>query len=401
MNQPSEQLTAEYNIILADDQPLLPKQIRATLLKWIGDDAIERVVSGKRVVVVNNTILLTKAITYLGNPHPKFKKRIQIPHDWMSFTDEVNSIGFDTKFIGIYHYDGFIVFVDFEKDSYLERKVHNSSAHIYVNDLYQGATQGVFSKIDKNGNRITTISSHKFREYIQGNVDVNPSINAFERFNEEFIDGNWIEATYAIPKMHKDAWSQWKQTEWAGWFLEYKFSSFIARNNLSHIINYTALSNKGHLPEQFDFDLFFPSDNFYGDLKASDEMSKEAPGNDQGTVIACLNKHGKIWYAIYEHETIKDRDRAFEATKFRNLYVHNAEGAKGEPNLMSYHQRMKHSVRFKRMMILEINRINMHTALARFNQGRQQSGAQRNPKFLINKRNIDNFVVYRYGENQI
>lgn len=35
--------------------------------------------------------------------------------------------------------------------------MHSSSAHVYINDLYQALKNGVFDKIDMNGNKITTI----------------------------------------------------------------------------------------------------------------------------------------------------------------------------------------------------------------------------------------------------
>jgi hypothetical protein len=57
---------------------------------------------------------------------------------------------------------------------------------------------------------------------------------------------------------------------------------------------------------------------------------------------------------------------------------------------------MKHSVNFKTMTIIELNRANFREVLVNFNQGRQPDGSSRNPKFKINKRNIDNFVVFRY-----
>ena len=63
---------------------------------------------------------------------------------------------------------------------------------------------------------------------------------------------------------------------------------------------------------------------------------------------------------------------------------------------ISYASRMKHSVRFKRMRIFELNRVNMNEALSAFNQGHQPDGSARKPKFLINKQNIDHCIVYSY-----
>ena len=46
------------------------------------------------------------------------------------------------------------------------------------------------------------------------------------------------------------------------------------------------------------------------------------------------------------------------------------------------------------MMILEVNEANFHVVLGGFAQGKQQSGAARALKVMINKRNIDNFLIY-------
>ena len=69
---------------------------------------------------------------------------------------------------------------------------------------------------------------------------------------------------------------------------------------------------------------------------------------------------------------------------------------------MSYSKRMKNSVKFVKMSIIELNRVNFRKALMDFNQGRQADGSARKPKFNINKKVLenDNFVVFRYTYNK-
>ena len=71
-------------------------------------------------------------------------------------------------------------------------------------------------------------------------------------------------------------------------------------------------------------------------------------------------------------------------------------------NELSYKTRMKNSVKFMKMSIIELNRVNYREALTGFNQGRQPDGSARKPKFNINKKVLenDNFVVFRYTFNQ-
>ena len=52
------------------------------------------------------------------------------------------------------------------------------------------------------------------------------------------------------------------------------------------------------------------------------------------------------------------------------------------------------------MKIFELNRVNLNETLSIFNQGHQPNGDKRPPKFLINKQNIDNFIIYSYEHNK-
>ena len=195
--------------------------------------------------------------------------------------------------------------------------------------------------------------------------------------------------------MYYNKWNKWKETEWPGWYLEYKVDSFIKEHCLENKILYVGSSNKkiGDL----DFDLWFNEENFYGDLKASDITKKEAPGNDQENFIECINKYDKFWYVIYEHDTIKDSvENNYEATRFRTNFIKNNNEWPKAKNFdeLSYYKKMKNSVKFVKMYIIELNRINFREILSDFNQGHQPNGDPRKPKFKIHKNNIDNFIVY-------
>jgi hypothetical protein len=149
---------------------------------------------------------------------------------------------------------------------------------------------------------------------------------------------------------------------------------------------------------ELDFDIRFDEEDFYGDLKASDISKDETPANDQKNFIECIYNHEKFWYIIYEHETLKDSSATgYEATKGRNRYIKSVDPSYDKDE-MSYHKRMKNSVKFVKMSIIELNRVNFREALKDFNQGHQPDGSARNPKFNINKKVLenDNFVVFRY-----
>lgn len=414
MNVDSEQITLDKHLIIAQDQPLSDKQLQECLISTLGKQKcrIIRVPARKWVLeyVDNGKVyhLLARGCTYLGNPHPIYKKRVQLPawfNEYVHVTNRQNP-DIDIRYIGVYHYgdkhheDNFI-FIDFKKDTYLTRRANNSSAHIYTNDLFQAMTYGVFTKEDRSGNTISAIRKDKLCDYIASRTgETNSLFDLFKKFNDGFSFGQWLEALDAIKEMHKNGWHQWRQAEWAGWFLEYRFNKFITENNLTNQMRYVGSSLKRN--GDLDFDIRFDEEDFYGDLKASDIAKSETPGNDQENLVECINKFHKFWYVIYEHETLKDSAATgYKATKGRNKYIKSVDPSynKGE---MSYHSRMKHSVKFLKMSIIELNRVNFRDALKDFNQGRQPDGNARKPKFSINKTVLenDNFVVFRYTHDK-
>lgn len=396
MNQASEQLTTALSIERSIDTPLTTAEMCSRLCSDL-PGAFYRREDGVRFVEfpvgTKTIIILAKACTYLGNPHPIFKKRIQIPRTWKEFTLKAEKEkNVEVRFMGVYHYKGLVIYVDFKKDPYLAREMHNSSAHVYTNDLLQALRQGVATRIDRNGNEITAIRSGELSGYLLGQAksSYDRLFNIFRQFNSDFAFTQNLTAMDAIQEMRSAGWHQWRQAEWPGFYLEYKVSSFLKKNpQFNPYIVFTELKTPGSL----DFDLKFPNDDFVGDLKASSEDEKKTPGNDSDNIAKALLRYGRIWYVIYEHATVKDRDlpeKDFEATRFWNRLL-------GKDDPLSYKGRMKHDVTFKRMFILELNPVNAGSILNDFLQGHQPTGEARKPKKLINKSTIDNFIVFSYA----
>lgn len=410
MNVDSEQITLDKSLVVAQDQPLTDKQLQGCLIDVLGKSKCKILTIPTRKWVLEYTDggkvyhLLVRSCTYLGNHHPIFKKRVQLPLWFNEYTHAVTkqNPGIDVRYIGVYHYGDEhhgdnVIFIDFKKDTYLTKKGHNSSAHVYTNDLFQAMTYGVFKKEDYFGNSISIIRKNKFSDYITNKVtEANTLFDLFRKFNCGFSFGRWLKALDVIKEMHQNKWQQWRQAEWAGWFLEYKFNRFTIDSNVTNQMRYvgSSLKHEGDM----DFDIRFDEEDFYGDLKASDITKKETPGNDQENLIESIYKFDRFWYVIYEHETIKDSESTgYEATKGRNLYIKSIDPSYKNDEL-SYHTRMKNSVKFVKMSIIELNRINFREALTDFHQGHQPDGNARKPKFNINKKVLenDNFVVFRY-----
>ncbi len=397
----SEQINSCMQMVLDYDQPLTTKNEKLNVLrKALGQNVrIEKYQNTKNVFVYENNgikhYIIAATLTYLSKPHPLFKKRMQLQTWYKSFYNEHKDNPNETiNIIGIYHYDGMEIYCDFNMQDYINKKMHSSSAHIYTNDLYQAVKNGIFDKVDMNGNRITSIKGIELKKYFNGAVVKNPVLAMFEKFNSKFSFNEWLRADECIRNMLSAKWYQAKGAEWPGWFLEFKVDEFIQNENCSNIMLYTG--NKNKTEGMLDFDLFFGTLLFYGDLKASDINKKEAPGNDQENTIKAISQYGRLWYIIYEHETIKDKVKKNEMA-IKRMQLINPNWRDGDH--VSYTSRMKHSVKFKRMRIFELNSVNMHDILSDFNQGHNSGPAMaaRVAKFLLNKNNMNNSVIFTYN----
>lgn len=404
-NIQSEQITLSLNIVDSEDQPLTKAQMVEVLYNALGRDNCSFIdVHGSKVFCYEwdgqKTILLFKAVTYLGGTgqHPVFKKRIQLSAKWKEI---VNNSPYNVKFIGIYHFEGNIIFADFDKETYILRKMNNSSAFIYTNDLYQAMKNGIFRREDLKGNIRTSVKYTRFKAYLDGRYLYNPIdklLSLFTSFNSCFPFGSDLKAKTAITEMYNNNWKNWKQVEWPGWFLEYLVDKYIKDNRLENQILYIGSDRKGD--NELDFDLWFDEAQFHGDLKSSDERMNYAPGNDQDSFVEVVNMYDRFWYVVYEHSTIKDKNMpGYPATKFRTNFMRtNGEWPDGKRwDELSYHKRMKYSVNYQRMFIIELNRANFRDVLMNFNQGRQHNGTSRKPKFKISKKNIENFIIFSYS----
>ncbi len=389
-----DQIGPRGELIQDVDTTLSPTEKFDLLVGALPGATVERY-CGARVVRFRGQIILAAQVTHLGHPWPEFKKRIQIPPHWIDVYRCALADGLRPRFLGIYHYDYVTVFVDFDPRKYVQRKANNSAAHVATNDLYQAQTLGVFTRTDRNDNRLTSVRADLLADYLLGDVrEHNLHLEVFESFNSEFLTGERIEAMHAIDQMYAALWPDTFQAEWAGFYLEYRVDEFLRRTRTDHLIEF----QKDKRRRGLDYDLVFkepPAVVFFGDLKASNAASTEAPGNDAADLKRCIQQYGRFWYVIYEHETWHSRDegdlpvmtwnewRLSMGHVFRNGY---------DP--LSYAGRFKSAVRFVGMKILEVNEANFHVVLGDFNQGHQPSGEDRAVKVMIAKRNIDNFLIY-------
>ncbi len=416
MNIECEQIRSDLSLEIAKDQVLSHSEMIEAVTKCLGKDKIRLLKYQTKPVMIDycrgssHEILTLLAVSYMGGngQHELCRHRSQLKEwykDLYTYYKELTDQNFHV--IGVYHYDGNIIFVEFILDTYVERKLNNSAAWIYTNDLYQALRLGIFERIDKNNNKLIFIKYICLKDYLDKKAtNLNDRLySVFRNFNKNSnIFGKWTHITTAISSMHHSNNPNWKQTEWFGWYLEFLFQKYITDNHLESIIKFTAYSNKSKKVSEsnkgkFDFDLWFVEEQFYGDLKSSDIEAKFTPGNDQVAFVQCINTYDRFWYVIYEAICHKTE----EARQYRIDYISQFDPTVSQSHSSNSdnHRLLKEKVNFQRMYILELNRINFREVLTEFNQGRQYSGHERKAKFNIIKKNIDNFIVFSQTVDEI
>ena len=401
-----EQVTKDGQVELGYDESLSPREIYVVLSQYFplaGRHAADpRIMLG--VFQGRRFAIRCKNITYLGNPHPYFKKRIQISDDLASFYAAAKQAHAEPLLMGIYSYRGNRVFVEFRIDTYIRKKAHNSSAHVYVSDLVAATVDGYFQKTDYFGNTITAFAPDVVEVFLYQRLiepqeprrhgterlsntgcvaefkrDIEPKIRDF--FLGEPVKWDGV-ACYR--KMIAAGYRNKFQPEWVGFFLEFEFEQYLDRNALHRLIAYAQDKRDGGV----DLDLYFPTIGSYGDLKAHSEESRGVQGNDWQTIFRLLRDgSGHVYYIVCEHSTEKDSAHGYVVTRFWNE-------AQGKADLMSYARRMKHSAELKRVYILDINYYN-RIYLTKFRQGINSNGKPRQPKIMIEQDNLKHFMIAR------
>lgn len=362
---------------------------------------VEMFGKNKKIIKANTPekkyIFLLANITYLGNPHPIYKKRVQLKKWWKDVWSKYSN-DYKILFLGVYKYQENIVFVDFNVNDYIDRKMNNSSAHIYINDIYQAMKKKYYFKRDKNNNTINIIRKVYFKEYLNtkeekiGKSD-DELINIIDNINSKIPFNTDLKGDDCYKEMIKNNYSKMLEPEWAGFYIEYLYEKILKQEVSIEIL---AVNKSSKQSGELDFDLYSKKYNFYSDLKSSDKSKTETPLNDKINVIKALETHGKLCYIIYEHTTTKDSEINYQVCKYWNTKINEIKGK--EKDLMSYHTRMKGIVNFKNMIILEVNNINASEILKEFNQGKNSNGKERKGKFKIKKKDIENYIIYRFGE---
>lgn len=376
-----EQIKKDGKVVLREDNPLSRKELEKLLSSYFPLQYKDGHFMFSRDD--KNYHILVKNITYLGHPHPVFKKRIQVSPKWKEVLKKENSF-----LLGVYQYKENTIFALFDK----RPRGKSSSAHISTIDILKATESGIFQKVDKAGNNLIVFRGDKLDQVfnsllLKKRIKNTVEMEVFDEFSNK-LEKKW-DGIKSYTEMIENSFSQAFQPEWSGFYLEYKFDIFLKKNKkYEDICRYIRDKKKSGL----DFDIKFIQSNFFGDLKTHSETSGAVLGNDKRAVMHAINKYGKLWYVVFEVVPVKDSASKCKVSRFWNTKRNELQGAGKE--LESYCKKMKHSVTLTRFFILEINKFNQRY-LSEFKQGRNTGGGVRAVKIKIDKKYIDNFTIHR------
>lgn len=392
-----EQIDRTGRIVLDYDQILKRNEIKKLLFDMfnpiIRQDRKQFILYGKIALLVCN-------VTYLGNPHPLSKKRIQLKKYYLDYLNENELKGLKTLYLGIYSFKKTRLFVIFEPSTYATKKSHNSSAHIHTINLQYAQLAGKFEKIDAFSNKIMVFNSYEFIRFIKalgGEFVYNNEENFFELISnylsvfKDKIKKEWLGIDcYKEMMLAKD--NNFRQSEWQGRYFEFLFKKFLLEHPTSEIFWHSEKKNNG-----IDLDLKFDRNRVYGDLKA-DQIEHDILGNS----FECLDKvlvenHGTVYYICCLYRSEKDSDHNYQVTRYRNNFIRDPKRKYDNDKELknNYGKKMKYSVFPKILCVLKIDET-MYSILKKkpFQQGRNSNGKERKAKLKIDKNIIDALTVY-------
>ena len=453
-NKIVEQVSSDGFINYDYDQSLSPTEIFELIKRYF--PKIKKMSIDQRVFIGEYNgkkfAIRCKNVTYLGNPHPAFKKRIQISDDLYSFNNLALSINAVPLLLGIYSYKDNFIFVSFKIDTYLTKAAHNSSAHIYVNDIVNATLDGYFQKIDYFNNTVTAFRPDIISTFLDEELNiisdiqtddivVNESLSQYTSginrniINQSPLYSNVVhtetnttkETTLPIPSQEKPKTQDNLSSS------PYNFSDNISpliinffyslNKELNGIDCYKKMIKDGYRNRfqaewlgfylEYEFERYLVENNLVESIVYAQDKSQE--GIDLDLFFPKLNSFGDLKAHSEDSRSIQgnDWDTIIDLICNNNnghvYYIvcdhytekdslHDYEvtrfwnSEQNKTDLMSYSSRMKHSVKLTRLYILDINSSNK-IYLTKYKQGVNSNGKPRAPKIMIEHDNLKHFII--------
>ena len=182
-------------------------------------------------------------------------------------------------------------------------------------------------------------------------------------------------------EMIKNDYNNMLQAEWPWFYFEFLFFDFLKKNNISEI-------KKNNIKIWFDLLLFWEK---YGDLKTSNNQSNSIIGNNIKFIKPLLDNNQELYYIVLFFKVEMDKENDYEVTTFWNTQINLIKNK--NKRLHSYGNRMKNKVFLEELLLLKIDNKNK-IFLKDFHQWINSNWKKRNKKILINKKDINNFILF-------
>lgn len=396
-----EQITNDGNICLDYDQTLTVREIDKLYENLFGQNVVKE---DKQNILFGKVGLLSCNVTYLGHPHPEYKKRIQLKEYYPDVVNKNLENNIETLFVGIYTYSETRLFVVFEPSTYTNKKSHNSSAHIFTMNLQYAQRTGYFSKIDGFGNKIYAFNQDEFVKFIKNRAGIiNSSPTSYEnvmKLIKDYVEDFFAELPqewFGVPaykEMVSNNFNNARQNRWPGWYFEFLFQKYLSKNQIKDI-KWNADKTKNGI----DLDIVFPKLNWvYGDLKA-DQIDEDILGNAFDAFDKVVKENnGTVYYICALYSAEKDSNHNYEVSLFWNSLRDEDKAYKNIDDLKRRAGKaMKYSTKLESVNILKIDK-DVYEILKQnpFKQGKNSDGKERKEKLKIKKDMISALSVYTY-----
>lgn len=267
-------------------------------------------------------------VTYLGNPHPKFKKRMQLSESAdKSYLKNNNNSQNITLLLGLYVFDENNPIIVSWDSSANKDAGKSKSSHVYVKDIQQAMLNGASQRADKRKNSVYCYQPKHLLHFLDYNhYDVNHSetflsyLNNFGlEFNEYYFIDDMIkylkedlkekdfiwDGKKSITEMKENSFSKWKETEWQGFFFEFLMEKrlFDKHDDMKQV-----LEIPGPKYGKTVFDSFY---NIPWDFKVHSDNSSSVITNDLEAIQLAIEEYGKVGFIIISGTSIYESDREF------------------------------------------------------------------------------------------
>lgn len=382
------------------DQVLTPKELDSLYFSLFRGQVTK---DRKQYILFGKVGILTANVTYLGHPHPIYKKRIQLKDYYPEYVCENRKNGLTTLYVGVYTYNRTKLFVVFEPSTYEGKKSHNSSAHVYSMNLQYAQRVGQFSKIDAFGNRIHVFKRDHLVAYVKktaGIIDLPEEtediMNLLNGYLGGFVHSLPIEwkGVDSYREMMEKKFSKARGNRWPGWYFEFLFQNYLKDHPTDQIEWNEDKSENG-----IDLDLIFPKQKWvYGDAKA-DQINEDILGNDFDAFEKVITEHnGTVYYICALYNAEKDSDHGYQVSQYWNSL---RDANKAYTSIDELKKRagksMKYSVKMQSINVLKIDK-DAYEILKEtpFFQGVNSNGKPRAPKLKVKKDMIAAMSVIEY-----